>query len=83
MKKLEFEALIKEMVDQQTKEQFNKLKAQLKETEQALDKVLDIAEDRGLSTALYLKFVTEKNLKDEFEQFLIEYNNKQNKELVH
>lgn len=77
MKKAELEALIKTAVDQQAKEQIEKLKAQLKETEESLDTVLDIAEDRGLSAAFYLQFLTKNNLMDEFKQFLLE------QELVH
>lgn len=63
MKKAELEALIKSTIGQQTieqKEQISKLKAQLKETEQALDQVLEIAEVRGLSTALLPALCIEK-----------------------
>lgn len=86
MKKAELEALIKSTIDQQAieqKKQISKLKAQLKETEKALDQVLDIAEDRGLSTALYMQFVTKKNLMEDFKQFLLEYNSKQNTDIIH
>lgn len=77
MKRAELEALIKSTVDQETKEQINKLKAKLKETEQMLDQVIDIAENRGQSTVLYMQFVTKNNLMDEFKKFLEEHNKKE------
>jgi hypothetical protein len=79
--KQELQALVKKAVDEGVLGQINKLKQELKETREALDTVLDMAEDNLLSTALYMLFVQEKGLMEEFKQFLVEYNSKQN--MVH
>ncbi len=81
MKKAKLEALIKNSIDQEVKEQINNLKAQLEQRGQELDQILDIAEDRGLSSALYMQFVTKNNLMDEFKKFLEEHNKKQEAQL--
>jgi hypothetical protein len=76
--KRELQALMKEAVDEGILEQIKKLKQELEETREALDTVLDMAEDNLLSTALYMLFVQEKGLMEEFKQFLAEYGSKQN-----
>lgn len=79
--KRELQALVKEAVDEGVLGQIKKLKQELKETREALDTVLDMAEDNLLATALYMLFVQEKGLMEEFKQFLAKYNSKQN--MVH
>jgi hypothetical protein len=76
--KRELQALVQKAVDESV---VKKLKQELEETREALDTVLDIAEDRLFSTALYTLFVQEKGLMEEFKQFLAKYISNQN--MVH
>lgn len=69
------EALVNGKLEEKDK-QIRELQEKLKQTEQDLDVVLDIADERGLSMANYLLFISKNNLAKDFKQFLIENKSK-------
>jgi len=69
------EALVNGKLEEKDK-QISELQEKLKQTEQDLDVVLDIADERGLSMANYLLFISKNNLAKDFKQFLIENKSK-------
>lgn len=83
MKKAQLEEFIKSAVDHQVKKEIQELKAELKETDEALGEVLDIAEKHKLSTLIYAEFIEHKNLMEDFKQFLLERNSKGNVPRIH
>lgn len=69
------EALVNGNLEEKDK-QIRELQEKLKQTEQDLDVVLDIADERGLLMCNYLLFISKNNLAKDFRQFLIENKSK-------